>query len=89
MSEWSKPISVKVKASVFAGFIENIDTNKSRRINTGTAEDNLWLDKVQDRLNEKSNDDPVTKFFDREDMPHSHIKRGYAPLTHQTLRFEK
>lgn len=84
VSEWSKPISVKVKASVFAGFIENIDTNKSRRINTGTAEDNLWLDKVQDRLNEKSNDDPVTKFFDRADMPHSHIKR-YALKNDGTL----
>lgn len=74
-SAWSEPITLTIKAAVFAGFIENIDTNKSKRINTGTQEDTLWLDKVQERLNERSNDDPVTKFFDRADMPHSHIKR--------------
>lgn len=83
-SAWSAPITLTIKAAVFAGFIENIDTNKSKRINTGTTEDTLWLDKVQERLNEKSNDDPVTKFFDRADMPHSHIKR-YALKNDGTL----
>ena len=83
-SAWSEPITLTIKAAVFAGFIENIDTNKSKRINTGTTEDTLWLDKVQERLNEKSNDDPVTKFFDRADMPHSHIKR-YALKNDGTL----
>lgn len=83
-SAWSEPITLTIKAAVFAGFIENIDTNKSKRINTGTQEDTLWLDKVQERLNERSNDDPVTKFFDRADMPHSHIKR-YALKNDGTL----
>lgn len=83
-SAWSAPITLTIKAAVFAGFIENIDTNKSKRINTGTQEDTLWLDKVVERLNEKSNDDPVTKFFDRADMPHSHIKR-YALKNDGTL----
>lgn len=83
-SAWSAPITLTIKAAVFAGFIENIDTNKSKRINTGTTEDTLWLDKVQERLNENSNDDPVTKFFDRADMPHSHIKR-YALKNDGTL----
>lgn len=83
-SAWSAPINIAIKAAVFAGFIENIDTNKSKRINTGTQEDTLWLDKVQERLNERSNDDPVTKFFDRADMPHSHIKR-YALKNDGTL----
>lgn len=83
-SAWSEPINISIKAAVFAGFIENIDTNKSKRINTGTQEDTLWLDKVQERLNERSNDDPVTKFFDRADMPHSHIKR-YALKNDGTL----
>lgn len=74
-SDWSDEISIKIKGVVFGGFIENLNTNKSRRIGTGTIEDTQWLDKTLPRLNELNNDDEVTKFFDREDMPHSHIKR--------------
>ncbi len=88
VSDWSETISINIKSVVYAGFLHNNTTNKSKRINTNTREDMFFLPCTDVRLNENSNDDPVTQFFDRTDMPHSHMKR-YAISTNQETHLKE
>lgn len=73
--EWSERLKFTQLSGNFAGYVENLTTYESKRINTKTEEDNQWISIAKPRMNEYTNDDAVTKFFDQKTMPHGHMKR--------------
>lgn len=74
-SERSNVIPLKVNFG-YVGFIENISNDTSMRVGFNTSEDLIWLPKTAARLNEVSDNDPISSYLDNaKHLPFAHMKR--------------
>ena len=57
------------------GLIYNKTNDSYKRFGTGTVEDNVWISTFGSRLNDNSNQDPITTFFNKTTTVQGNMKR--------------
>lgn len=65
----------KNDGSSIYGLIHNLSDDTFKRFGTGTIEDDVWLGILETRLNDNSNNDPVTLYFDKAHTVQGNMKR--------------
>ncbi len=68
------------------GLIYNQTLDLYKRFGTGTSEDDMWLSVVAERLNENSNSDPVTTYFNRPTTVQGNMKRVVVNSTNAEVK---